>query len=156
MAFKKNQTNMTTQNRDLSDHETMLALEATAACQFLIEKLEQLESTSFYVQKVKFVAKNFKETLIAHANGRVWAQTPEGIDTITAMEQLENVVRVFGDLLSVVLALDSVPRDAWQPFWAAMDRQFQAFGIPLQLDEDGELTLRELAPVVAGEGGEQA
>lgn len=141
--------------RPLTPAERMLSLQATVTVQYMIDTLERIQQTDLYSASLKSHAKNFKAALLQHAGG-IWSSTPEGSDSIGAMEQLINLVEMFHNLMTITLAIDYVSAEKQKAFFAELNNQFEKFDIPLVLKDGILLLSHEPVEETMQEGGEQA
>ncbi|PMD94867.1 hypothetical protein BWI97_15840 [Siphonobacter sp. BAB-5405] len=136
----------------LNLHELVMALEATTAMQFLIDKIDELKGTSVYNQTVRNFAARLQESMKAVLDKSLWQEVPElEANRIAAMDQQESTLRMFHNLLTISLSMDYTHEAKHAMFWLDANSLFIKYGMPMTVGPDG--VVRFLAVEV--EGGEQ-
>lgn len=89
--------------RNLNEHEQLVALLLSANIHGLIRDMDDLQETTLYRQKVKQTAKAFPAELEKHAKEQVWSGEIEGVSISAAADQLEHLSRTHRNLLFTLL-----------------------------------------------------
>ncbi len=124
--------------RPLNAEETGLSLVTSASVHYLIQCLDKLKETTLFSGPLKYKANMFQEELLRHAKVTVWdVSAGEGVDTYSAMEQMEGISMMFHNLLMTCMAIGSLHPGQHSLFWLAMNKEFIAYKMPIAIGPDG-------------------
>lgn len=152
MPKPKKQVAQPVYTEKLNFHELMLALATTTSMQYLIEKMDELKDTSLFSQTVRNFSVRLQEALKGHLDKVAWGDVPDDEQSrLRAMDQQEEILKMFHNLLTTCLSLDYAHEAKHGMFWLDMNSLFIKYDMPVTVGPDG--VIRFMAVEV--EGGEQ-
>lgn len=136
---------ITPTQRQMSEREMTLSLTTSTACHLLIRNLDELSQTTFYSQKLKNYGNQFLRELELHTKRQVWNSPDiQEIDLDKASEQTDDMRLFLQDLFIIGLGIGYIEPEKLNSFWDDMRGSFDKHGIPLNISETGELSLKRL------------